>query len=82
MEEGCEDAGLIWYPTLWHFATLLDDPTYAAADRNLMVDALRDLQTLCCTWLERRYRKIYVFSYNSELKGYVSRKELARCLFK
>lgn len=47
-----EDVALIWYPSLWHFGKLLDDPDYAEADRRFKVGALRDNPILCCTAVE------------------------------
>lgn len=47
-----EDVALVWYPSLWHFAKLLDDPDYAEADRRFKVGVLRDNPILCCTPVE------------------------------
>ena len=44
-----EDVALVWYPSLWHFAKLLDDGDYAAADREFKVSVLKDNPILCCT---------------------------------
>jgi hypothetical protein len=44
-----EDVALVWYPSLWHFAKLLDDPDYAVADRTFKQGVLRDNPILCCT---------------------------------
>jgi hypothetical protein len=44
-----EDVALVWYPSLWHFAKLLDDGDYAAADREFKVGVLKDNPILCCT---------------------------------
>ena len=49
---GWEDVGLIWYPSIWHFAMLLDDPEYAEADRKFKIGTLRDGPILCCTEVE------------------------------
>ena len=43
-----EDVALVWYPSLWHFAKLLDDGDYAEADRKFKVGVLRDNPILCC----------------------------------
>ncbi|KAM0694752.1 hypothetical protein Q7P36_005108 [Cladosporium allicinum] len=43
-----EDVALVWYPSLWHFAKLLDDVDYADADRKFKVGVLRDNPILCC----------------------------------
>lgn len=47
-----EDVALVWYPSLWHFAKLLDDPDYADADRKFKVGAVRDNPILCCRAVE------------------------------
>ncbi|TKA74548.1 hypothetical protein B0A55_04439 [Friedmanniomyces simplex] len=52
---GWEDVGLVWYPSIWHFAKLLDDPEYAAADRKYKVGVLRDGPLVCCMEVEMRY---------------------------
>lgn len=44
-----EDAALVWYPSIWHFGKLLDDPDYAEADRKFKVGVVRDNPILCCT---------------------------------
>ncbi|KAF4548196.1 Hypothetical protein D9617_30g011000 [Elsinoe fawcettii] len=42
-----EDAALIRYPSIWHFAKMLDSPEYAAADRDYKQGVLRDNPLLC-----------------------------------
>jgi len=44
-----EDVALVWYPSIWHFGKLLDDPDYAEADRRLKVGAIHDNPIMCCT---------------------------------
>ena len=44
-----EHFALIHYPSIWHFAKMLDDPGYADADRRFKQGALRDNPILCCT---------------------------------
>jgi len=44
-----EDVALVWYPSLWHFGKLLDDPDYADADRKYKVGVIHDNPILCCT---------------------------------
>ena len=44
-----EDAALVWYPSIWHFGKLLDDPDYAEADRKFKVGVVLDNPILCCT---------------------------------
>jgi len=44
-----EDVALVWYPSLWHFAKLLDDGDYAVADRTFKQGVLKDNPILCCT---------------------------------
>lgn len=46
---GWEDAALVWYPSLWHFAKLLDDSAYAEADRKFKQGVLRDNPILMCS---------------------------------
>lgn len=44
-----EDIALVWYPSIWHFGKLLDDPDYAEADRKFKVGVIHDNPILCCT---------------------------------
>jgi hypothetical protein len=44
-----EDFALVWYPSIWHFGKLLDDPDYAEADRKFKVGVVHDNPILCCT---------------------------------
>lgn len=44
-----EDTALIWYPSIWHFGKMLDDPEYADVDREFKKGVLRDNAILCCT---------------------------------
>lgn len=44
-----EDAALVWYPSIWHFGKMLDDPDYAEADRKFKIGVIRDNPILCCT---------------------------------
>jgi hypothetical protein len=46
---GWDTAALIWYPSIWHFSKMLDDPGYADADRKYKQGALRDNPIICCT---------------------------------
>ena len=46
---GWELAALVWYPSIWHFSKMLDDPGYADADRKYKQGALRDNPLICCT---------------------------------
>ncbi|KAI0432778.1 hypothetical protein F5Y09DRAFT_300893 [Xylaria sp. FL1042] len=43
-----EDVALVWYPSIWHFGKMLDDPEYARLDRAFK-PALRNNPLLCCT---------------------------------
>ncbi|KAK4555572.1 hypothetical protein LTR86_007325 [Recurvomyces mirabilis] len=52
---GWEDTALVWYPSIWHFAKLLDDPEYAEADRKFKRGVLRDGPILCCIEVVVRY---------------------------
>ncbi|KAK0367388.1 hypothetical protein LTR91_007354 [Friedmanniomyces endolithicus] len=52
---GWEDVALVWYPSIWHFAKLLDDPEYAEADRKYKVGVMRDGPLCCCTEIEMGY---------------------------
>lgn len=47
-----EDAALVWYPSLWHFGKMLDDPDYADVDRRFKQGALRDNPLIMCTEVE------------------------------
>lgn len=53
--EGWVDCALVWYPSLWHFGKMLDDPGYAAADREFKTGAIRDNPLMCCTEVEVGY---------------------------
>lgn len=44
-----EDTALVWYPSIWHFGKMLDDPDYAAVDRRFKQGALMDNPLICCT---------------------------------
>ena len=44
-----EDAALLWYPEVWHFAKMLDDPMYTDLDRRHKTGVVRDNTVLCCT---------------------------------
>ncbi|KAK0776860.1 hypothetical protein LTR75_016123 [Friedmanniomyces endolithicus] len=52
---GWEDVALVWYPSIWHFAKMLDDPEYAEADRKYKVGVMRDGPLCCCTEIEMEY---------------------------
>lgn len=54
-QAGWQDVGLIWYPSIWHFAKLLDDPDYAEADRKFKQGVLRDGPILCCMEVDLVY---------------------------
>ncbi|CAL5866297.1 uncharacterized protein PFLUO_LOCUS504 [Penicillium psychrofluorescens] len=54
LEEGSkdshwEDVALVWYPSIWHFAKMLDDADYARLDREFKTGSLEDNPLLCCT---------------------------------
>lgn len=51
-EDGWEDAALVWYPSIWHFAKMIDDAEYAELDRKFKPTSLRDNPLLCCTEIE------------------------------
>lgn len=51
-EGGWELAAVIWYPSIWHFSKMLDDPDYADVDRRFKQGALRDNPLICCTEVE------------------------------
>jgi hypothetical protein len=44
-----EDTALVWYPSIWHFGKMLDDPDYADADRTFKINVVHDNPILCCT---------------------------------
>ncbi|KAI0813637.1 hypothetical protein GGR55DRAFT_635286 [Xylaria sp. FL0064] len=46
-----DDISLVWYPSVWHFGKMFDDPEYAQLDREFK-PALRDNPLLCCTEIE------------------------------
>lgn len=50
-----EDVALVYYPSIWHFAKMLDDPEYADADRNFKQGVLEDNPILCCTEVDVGY---------------------------
>ena len=50
-----KDAALVGYPSIWHFAKMLDDPGYADADRKFKQGSLRDNPILCCTEVDVGY---------------------------
>lgn len=47
--ENWEDCALIGYPSVWHFARMLDDEAYAEVDRRFKVGVVRENPILCCT---------------------------------
>jgi len=47
-----EDVGLIWYPSVWHFGKMLDDPVYAELDRKYKGGVLKDNPIICCSELD------------------------------
>ena len=47
-----EDVGLVWYPSIWHFAGMLADEEYAEADRKWKRGVLADNPILCCEEIE------------------------------
>ena len=49
---GWEDVALVWYPSIWHFAAMLDDPAYAQADREFKGGVLRDGPLILTTEVE------------------------------
>ena len=55
-QPGWEDAGLVYYPSIWHFAKLLDDPGYMDADRRFKQGVLRDNPIMCCTEIDVGYK--------------------------
>jgi len=52
---GWEDVALVWYPSIWHFAKMLDDPKYAEADRKYKQGVFRDGPLVCCTEVDVQY---------------------------
>ncbi|OQO08395.1 hypothetical protein B0A48_06265 [Cryoendolithus antarcticus] len=50
-----EDCALVWYPSIWHFGKMLDDPEYAEVDRKFKQGALRDNPLICCTEIQVKY---------------------------
>ncbi|KAK6439211.1 hypothetical protein LTR95_004580 [Oleoguttula sp. CCFEE 5521] len=50
-----EDCALVWYPSIWHFGKMLDDPEYAGVDRMYKQGALRDNPLICCTEIQLEY---------------------------
>lgn len=52
---GWVDCALVWYPSLWHFGKMLDDPGYAEADRTFKQGAIRDNPLICCTEVDVGY---------------------------
>lgn len=46
---GWEDIGLVYYPSIWHFAKMLDDPGYMDADRQFKRGVTFDNPIMCCT---------------------------------
>lgn len=46
-----EDVALVWYPSIWHFAKMLDNPEYARLDRAYKKGVIKDNPILCCTEL-------------------------------
>ena len=53
--EGWDDCALVWYPSLWHFAKMLDDAEYERVDREFKTGSLRDNPLICCTEIEVAY---------------------------
>ena len=43
-----EDVGVVWYPSIWHFVKMLDDPDYVDVDRRCKKGVLADNPILCC----------------------------------
>ncbi|KAJ9142949.1 hypothetical protein NKR23_g6769 [Pleurostoma richardsiae] len=44
-----EDAALVWYPTVWHFGKMIDDPMYVTLDRQHKGGVIRDNPLICCS---------------------------------
>lgn len=53
---GWEDAALVWYPSIWHFAKMLDDEEYAKIDRAYKHGVLQDNPLFCCTEVKIDYK--------------------------
>lgn len=49
------DNGIVFYPSIWHFAKMLEDPGYVDADRRFKQGTLRDNPILCCTEIDVGY---------------------------
>jgi hypothetical protein len=47
-----EDLALVWYPSIWHFAKMIDDDDYVKLDREFKPISLRDNTLACCTEVE------------------------------
>jgi hypothetical protein len=47
-----DGAALVWYPSIWNFAKMLDDPRYADLDRKYKIGVIRDNPVLCCVKVE------------------------------
>jgi hypothetical protein len=45
-------AALVWYPSIWNFAKMLDDPRYAELDRRYKHGVIVDNPLICCTRVE------------------------------
>jgi hypothetical protein len=50
-ESGWEDFALVWYPSLWHFSSMINSPEYASLDRRFK-PSVRDNPLLCCTAID------------------------------
>lgn len=48
---GWEDMALLWYPEVWQFGKMIDDPMYTELDRRHKTGAVRDNTVLCCAEL-------------------------------
>ncbi|CAI6019242.1 unnamed protein product [Clonostachys chloroleuca] len=44
-----EDIALVWYPSIWHFAKMIDEPEYIRLDREFKPSSLKDNPLLRCT---------------------------------
>jgi hypothetical protein len=42
-------AAIVWYPSVWNFAKMLDDPRYAEMDRKYKQGVIVDNPLICCT---------------------------------
>jgi hypothetical protein len=51
-EGGWEGTAIVRYPSIWHFAKMLDDPRYANLDRKFKVGVVRDNPLICCIPVE------------------------------